>query len=313
MPTIKLTKNSALAAAALSTDTLATILEGNSFDLIKKLPDESIDLVISSPPYCMGKEYEKTTSVDDFIEAHKVLLPEIARITKLGGSICWQTGYHVKNQISFPLDYAVFEIFSKLPNIKLRNRIVWVYGHGLHSTVRFSGRHEIIMWFTKGPIEKFDLDSIRVPQKYPGKRHYKGPNKGSFSGNPLGKNPSDVWEIPNVKGNHIEKTEHPCQYPVALVQRLIKALSSKGDIIFDPFLGSGSTGVAALLEGRKFLGAELNNKYVHIAKTRMKEAIAGNAKVRPLDQPIMLPEVTSAVATIPDLFLRERTACQIKN
>ena len=110
---------------------------------------------------------------------------------------------------------------------------------GLHCKKRLSGRYETILWFTKSDDYTFNLDPIRVPQKYPNKKYFKGKNKGKLSCNPLGKNPSDVWEIPNVKHNHVEKTEHPCQFPVELVDRLVLSLTNEGDVVFDPFLDLG--------------------------------------------------------------------------
>src|SRR5690606_1970695 len=123
---------------------------------------------------------------------------------------------HVQQGAVIPLDFLVHQEVAKNDTMRLRNRVIWTFNHGLHATKRFSGRHETILWYTKGPGAHFDLDSVRVPQLYPGKLHYKGPNKGKLSGNPLGKNPGDVLAIPNVKGRHVEKTEHPCQFPVAL-------------------------------------------------------------------------------------------------
>lgn len=279
-----------------------SLFSGDSFDLIKKIPDNSIDLVVTSPPYCMGKEYESSSEIDDFISAHKAMLPDAVRILKPGGSICWQVGNYVKNGEVIPLDFLVYDLLRGLPDIKLRNRIVWTFGHGLHCRNRFSGRHETILWFTKGDSYDFNLDAVRVRQKYPGKRADKGPKKGEFSGNPLGKNPSDVWDIPNVKANHIEKTDHPCQFPVALVQRLVRALSPINGIVFDPFCGVGSSGVAAAIEGRKFIGAEINEKYIEIASNRIKSAASGEAKVRPLDLPVYEPKETESVARRPDHF-----------
>lgn len=205
-----------------------------------------------------------------------------------------------------PLDFIIYEIFSRLSKTKkypliLRNRIIWTFGHGLNSTNRFSGRHEVILWFTKGNGKVFNLDVVRVPQKYPGKKYYKGPHKGEYSGNPLGKNPSDVWDIPNVKANHVEKTAHPCQFPVAIPRRLIKALSNPGDVVLDMFLGSGSTAVASILEKRYFIGAEIQPSYFEIAKERILESENGTIKVRE-DKPIEKPNLKLAVSKLPETF-----------
>ncbi len=283
----------------------ATVLfQGDCRALLAAMKDETIDLTISSPPYCIGKAYEsESTTTADFIKTQKEVLPEVVRITKQGGSICWQTGYHVTEGKAFPLDFAIYEILRDIPGVHLRNRIIWSFGHGLNSITRFSGRHEVVLWFTKGDEHKFNLDAIRVPQKYPGKRHYKGENKGMLSGNPLGKNPGDVWEMPNVNANHIEKTNHPCQFPVALAQRLVRALCPAGGIVFDPFMGSGSSGVAAELEKRRFLGSEIFPDYMTLALSRLDLAKQGTIRVRDLDRPIYVPDPNSAVAKRPEHFV----------
>lgn len=279
------------------------LYRGDCFSLLRRVPDNHIDLTITSPPYCMGKAYENTKNVNDFIKAHQRLLPEIIRITKEGGSICWQVGYHAKNSQVVPLDFLIYDILKEFKEIKLRNRIIWTFGHGLHAQKKFSGRHETILWFTKGKNYQFDLDAIRVPQKYPGKKHYKGSKKGQYSGNPLGKNPGDVWDIPNIKAHHVEKTEHPCQFPVALVQRLIKGLSSQEGVIFDPFMGSGTTGVASIIEGRDFIGAELDSAYHDIAFKRCNKAIRKELLFRPIEKPITTPNPSVKVSIMPNHFL----------
>jgi adenine-specific DNA-methyltransferase len=271
-------------------------------ELIRRLPDGCVDMTVTSPPYCMGKEYEKSRSVEDFIAAHKVILPEIVRITCDGGSICWQVGYHVSNHSAYPLDYAVFSILSGIKGVTLRNRIIWSFGFGMHQTSRFSGRHETVLWFTKGSEYFFDLDAVRTPQKYPGKRRYKGPQKGEFSCNPKGKNPGDVWDIPNVKAAHVEKLDHPCQFPTGLADRLVRALSPKGGVVFDPYSGTASTGVAAVFNGRRFLGAEINEKYGHTAYTRLLSAYDGTAPVRPIERPLYVAGPKDAVAQRPEHF-----------
>jgi len=294
-----------------------TLFNGDCMKLLKKIPDESIDLIITSPPYCMGKAYEDPhDDMETFKATHEKIYPEIYRVLKPGGSICWQIGYHINNAVAFPLDYFVYDIFTRNNDKKkypllLRNRIIWSFGHGLNSSKRFSGRHETILWFTKGVIYNFDLDSIRVPQKYPGKRAYKGPSKGELSGNPLGKNPTDIWEIPNVKAQHVEKTIHPCQFPVAIPQRLIKSLTSPKDIVLDPFMGSCSTGVAAVLEKRKFVGSEIVKDYYDVAVERINTAINGNIKIRK-DVPVMEPDKNTSVAKMPQEF-RDYKSKELKN
>lgn len=265
------------------------------------MPNECVDATITSPPYCMGKAYEKSRSVEDFIAAHKIILPEIVRITRTGGSICWQVGYHVSHQVAYPLDYPVFSILSGIKNITLRNRIIWTFGFGMHQTSRFSGRHETILWFTKGSDYVFDLDAVRMPQKYPGKRRYKGSRKGEFSCNPMGKNPGDVWDIPNVKASHVEKVGHPCQFPVTLAERLIRATCPPQGIVFDPYTGSASTGIAAILGGRRFIGAEINKNYSDMARDRLASARNGTVRVRP-DRPLYVASPSDPVAQRPSHF-----------
>lgn len=277
-----------------------TLLRGNCFEWLEKLPKKCMfDLVVTSPPYCMGKEYDTSNNVKTFIEEHEKLFSKIIHRVNNGGSICWQVGVHVKKNEIIPLDYLIYSILSAYPSVKLRNRIIWHYEHGLHGTNRLSGRHETILWFTKGDDYYFDLDAVRVKQKYPGKMHYKGPKKGQYSCNPLGKNPGDVWTIPNVKANHIEKTEHPCQFPVALAQRLIKALCPVDGLVFDPFMGSGTTGVAAAIEQRRFIGSELKTKYFKIGTSRCQDALDGKAKYRQ-DKPTLKPNQRMKVARTPE-------------
>lgn len=290
-----------------------TLYNGNCLNLMKRITDESVDLVVTSPPYCMGKAYEDPhDDIETFKSQHIRIFDDLYRILKPGGSICWQVGYHVSDKCVVPLDYIIYDIFTtrsaerEYPFI-LRNRIIWTFGHGLNSTTRFSGRHEMILWFTKGEQRIFNLDKIRVPQKYPGKRAYKGPHKGELSGNPWGKNPSDVWEIPNVKAKHIEKTEHPCQFPVAIPRRLIRALAPQDGLILDPFVGSGTTGVSAIIEGRRFVGAEIQKDYYDIATLRISDAIKGKAQIRE-DKPVVEPKGNEAVAKLPEEFRKVREA-----
>ena len=195
------------------------LYNGNCLNLLDQIPDKKIQLIVTSPPYNIGKEYEKKLKLENYLLQQERVIRECERVLSDNGSICWQVGNYVDNGYIIPLDTVLYPIFSDL-GLLLRNRIIWHFEHGLHCSNRFSGRYETIMWFTrKTKNYVFNLDPIRVPQKYPGKKYFKGPKAGQYSCNPLGKNPGDVWDIPNVKSNHVEKTEHPCQFPVGLIEQ----------------------------------------------------------------------------------------------
>lgn len=262
------------------------IWNGDVEDFLKALPQKpTFDLIVSSPPYNIGKSYESKKALEKYLEWQERIIDLMIPLLKDTGSLCWQVGNFVDNGVIAPLDIEFAPIFKK-HGLQLRNRIIWHFGHGLHNKHRFSGRYETIMWYTKTDDYVFDLDPVRVPAKYPGKKHFKGPKAGKLSGNPLGKNPEDVWSIPNVKSNHIEKTDHPCQFPVGLIERLVLSMSKEGDLVFDPFAGVASAGVAATIHGRRFVGCELDPSYAKTGVKRLQDALDGTVKYRPHDKPI---------------------------
>jgi adenine-specific DNA-methyltransferase len=264
------------------------ICPGDCLRLLKTIPDESIQLIVTSPPYNIGKEYEKKLKLRAYLDQQMTVINECVRTLSPCGSICWQVGNYVESGSIVPLDAALWPIFTNL-GLKMRNRIVWHFEHGLHCSRRFSGRYETIIWFTKSKDYVFNLDPVRVPQKYPGKKHFKGPKAGKYSCNPLGKNPGDVWLIPNVKSNHVEKTIHPCQFPVELIERLVLSLTNRGDWVLDPFLGTGTSIIAAVRHHRRGAGAETVPKYLKIARHRVMQEQGGTLRTRPMDKPIYDP------------------------
>ncbi len=264
------------------------IVHSDNILFMKTLASQSMQLVVTSPPYNIGKSYEAKSKLDAYIEAQTKVIAECVRLLHTRGSICWQVGNHVQNGEIFPLDLLLYPIFRK-HGLKLRNRIVWHFEHGLHCSNRLSGRYETILWFTKDDDYIFNLDPIRVPSKYPNKKHFKGPKSGQLSGNPLGKNPSDVWIFPNVKNNHVEKTIHPCQFPVELAERLVLALTNKGGSVFDPYMGVGTAVVAAAMHDRVGYGCDIVKEYVDVALDRIRELEAGTLKTRPMHKPVYDP------------------------
>ena len=297
-------------AATFSPDADVVIAPGDCLETLRALPDGFAKLIITSPPYNIGKAYEKATALDHYLNSLRPAIEQIIRVLSTEGSLCWQVGNYVEDAEVFPLDIYFYHLF-KSRGLKLRNRIIWHFEHGLHASKRFSGRYETLLWFTKGDLYTFNLDSVRVPAKYPGKTHFKGEKKRQPSGNPLGKNPSDIWRIvlqdwetalwniPNVKANHPEKTLHPCQFPIELVERCVLALTNEDDWVLDPFSGVGSALLAALKNKRRAMGCEKEEEYVEIAKRRIADLYSGTLRYRQLGKPIHQPTGREKVAQIP--------------
>lgn len=297
----------------------------DALKFLKKQKDGSIKLVITSPPYNIGKEYETVKSLDEYLENLKPIITELVRVLSDDGSICWEVGNYIDPSTSevYPLDIYFYKMFKDM-GLQLRNRIIWHFGHGLQCEKRFSGRYETILWFSKTDKYIFNLDDVRIPSKYPGKKAYKGENKGKLSGNPKGKNPEDVWkatverlyddwdckvwDIPNVKSQHPEKTIHPCQFPIELVERCVLALTNEEDIVYDPFAGVGSTLIAALKNGRRAYGTELMGEYIDIGKERIIKLSNDTLKTRPIYQKIYEPSGKDSVSKYPVEWLEKRVS-----
>jgi len=286
----------------------ATVAATDRVVFLRGLGDRTARLVVTSPPYNVGKSYETSLSVGRYVEEQEATLRECVRVLAEDGSLCWQVGNFVPPRPKVgartgparivPIDCLLWPVFERL-GLRLRNRIVWTFGHGEHCRLRLSPRYETLLWFTKGDDYVFDADPIRVPQKYPGKKAFRGPRAGQYVCNPLGKNPGDVWEIPNVKSAHPEKTEHPCQFPVELVERLVLALTRPGDLVVDPYCGVGSALVAALKHGRRAAGSGLEPRYVEIARRRISALRDGTLRLRPMGKPLLDPRDAGAVGRRP--------------
>ena len=291
-------------------DEEAVVLAGDAAKSLKSLPSGFAKLIITSPPYNLGKVYETATDLDRYLAELAPILKELMRVLSPQGSLCWQVGNYVEEGEVFPLDIQYYPIF-KSHGLKLRNRVVWHFAHGLHASKRFSGRYEVLLWFTKTSDYTFNLDSVRVPSKYPGKTYFKGEKYGQPSGNPLGKNPSDIWtimthewetglwDIPNVKANHPEKTVHPCQFPIELVERCVLALTDESDWVLDPFSGVGSALLSGARRGRRAIGCEQDENYVEIGRERIANFYAGLLPYRPLGKPVHQPTGREKVSQIP--------------
>jgi len=233
------------------------------------MPKGSIPLTVTSPPYNIGKPYEKKLEVDEYVNWCSTWISLIYQATTDNGGFWLNLGYIPLSgrAKALPIPYLLWD---KIPFF-LVQEIVWNYGAGVASRKSFSPRNEKFLWYVKNPTNyTFNLDDVRDPDvKYPNQK-----KNGKLKCNPLGKNPTDVWKIAKVTSGENrsskERTLHPCQFPIAVVQRIVRACSRPGDVILDPFIGSGSLGEAAIRCGRKAIGFEINRDYIDIVQERLR-------------------------------------------
>jgi len=247
------------------------LYQGDLIDLLNKLSHSNlcIDLTVTSPPYNIGKEYEKPMVIEEYIAWCAKWMNQIYQVTTPKGSFWLNVGYlEVPDKgLCVPIPYLLWD---KSP-FYLLQEVVWKYGAGVSTKYRLSPRNEKWMFYVKNNQDyAFNLDDIRDPNvKYPNQK-----KNGKYRCNPLGKNPSDVWDFPKVttgkKRSSKERTGHPAQFPLGVVQRVIKASSNPTELILDPFAGSCSTGIAAIGLGRLFLGFEIRPDYCEMAVARFQ-------------------------------------------
>lgn len=241
---------------------------GDCRDYMGRLPEGIIDLTVTSPPYNIGKSYEKPMSLEDYLAWCERWIGDIYQITKPSGSFWLNLGYLAieERAKAIPIPYLLWD---RIPFFLIQE-IVWHYGAGVAGKRFFSPRNEKFLWYTKDPTHyTFNLDSVRDPNvKYPNQK-----KNGKIKVNPIGKNPSDVWIFPKVTSGRNrsskERTNHPAQFPMSVISRIIQASSNPNDLILDPFMGSGTTAFVGLQLGRHVLGFELLPEYCDIIAHRV--------------------------------------------
>lgn len=235
------------------------IILGNCINELKSLDSCSVDLIIADPPYNVGKDYGNTSDkldFNDYIAFTKEWLVECHRVLKDSGTIYVFVGFRF---ISY-----IYQILEKELNMNFINWISWHYTQGIGKTKGFSPRHDDILMFSKTSTYKFNLDDIRIPQKY-----YRKVN------NMRGANPGDVWEVSHIHYCQKGRQQHPTQKPEALIERMVLASSNEGDMVVDPFCGSGTTMRVCQQLKRNGIGIEINEEYVKLAKERLNRPFEG--------------------------------------
>lgn len=238
---------------------------GDAVKLLKDLPDASVDLIVSDPPYNLGKDYGNNHDLkgfDEYIEFSKDWLSEASRVLKPTGTIYIFMGVRF---ISY-----LYDILDRDLKLFFNSWIVWHYTQGLGKTKGFSPRHDDVLMFSKSKKPTFNLDSVRVPQKC-----YRARN------NMRGANPGDVWKFSHVHYSNPNRQNHPTQKPEGLIERMVLASTNKGDVVLDPFSGSGTTMRVCQQTDRKGIGFELNPDYVEMTKQRLSEDFTGFDSVDP--------------------------------
>lgn len=238
---------------------MTNIVLGDCTKELKKIESNTVDLIIADPPYNVGKDYGNKSDKQDFdeyIAFTKEWLTECHRILKKNGTIYIFIGFRY---ISY-----LYQILEKDLKMNFVNWISWHYTQGIGKTKGFSPRHDDILMFSKSASYKFNLDEIRVPQKF-----YRKVN------NMRGANPGDVWEVSHIHYCQKNRQEHPTQKPEALVERMVLASSSEGDMVVDPFSGSGTTLRVCQQLNRNAVGIELNPEYVEQTKERLNSPFEG--------------------------------------
>ncbi len=270
MKKIKIIKEGELKEKLKINDIKNNLIHGDALKTLKKIPPNSVNLIITSPSYQVGKEYEKKHSFEQYLEDHKEIIKECKRILKKNGSIYWNVAQTPLENEIVPLGAIFYNIFKE-EGFYLRNWIIWRFEGGLNCKKRLSGRYENVLWFVNDKENYvFNLDEIRIPSKWSkDKRNHPG-----------GKNPTDfwdfiledgVWEINRVVNVSKEKTIHPCQFPEKMIERIIKASSNKGNLVLDMFNGSGTTSKVAKNLKRNFIGIDKELRYCKVAKNRIEE------------------------------------------
>lgn len=238
---------------------------GNAAELLKTLETESIDLIVADPPYNLGKDYGNNHDLkgfEEYILFTREWLSEAKRVLKPEGSIYVFMGVRF---ISY-----LYDIMDRDLKLFFNSWIVWHYTQGMGKTKGFSPRHDDILVFNKGKNFTFNLDDIRVPQKFYRERN-----------NMRGANPGDVWQFSHVHYSNPNRQNHPTQKPEGIIERIVLASSNKGDIVLDPFSGSGTTLRVCQQLGRKAIGFELNPEYVAMTEQRLSEPFSGFDSVDP--------------------------------
>jgi site-specific DNA-methyltransferase (adenine-specific) len=244
---------------------------GNLFETISFLPKKTVDLLILDPPYNLNKKFNSTKFNSKPIESYTKWLQQV--IDKLypllkENSSIYICGDWLTSASIFPVINEYFEV---------RNRITWEREKGRGSKKNWKNNYEDIWFCTKGSSYTFNVDAVKIKRKVLAPYKSKNGEPKDWSDGQDGRfrltHPSNIWtDISIPFWSMPENTDHPTQKPEKLIAKMILASSNKGDLVFDPFLGSGTTSVTAKKLNRKYLGIEIDEYFACLSEKRLKLA-----------------------------------------
>lgn len=248
---------------------IGNIIHGDCTDVLAQRSFPQVDLVHTSPPYNIDKPYQDYTDklhLRDYLNFVSRVAGLLSKKMRSGASLFWQTGYTQASPSSDeinPIDVLTFLLFKE-HGFYLKDRIIWRYYGGMSFKSKFKNQHETILWYVKGDPENstvqsyFDIDAVRETSREHDPRN-----------NLLGRNPGNVWEVDRVAYGSTEQTSHIAVFPEEVTERIIRACSKAGDVVLDPFLGSGTVAKVAKSLGRSYVGIELSRGYYEESVTRL--------------------------------------------
>ncbi len=259
-----------LAAASFSTDGDVADVPARNLDRVYhhssetmgELPDNSVALMVTSPPYHVGKDYDSDASFEEYLGLLRTVFTEVRRVLEPGGRAAVNVA-NLGRRPYLPLSHRVAAILEDL-GFHMRGEVIWQKAKGAGNSCAFgtfaSARnpvlrdvHEYVLVFSKGRMDRVRRGRSTI-------------DKDEFLAATL-----SVWDIPAESAHRIG---HPAPFPVALARRLIELYTFSGDVVLDPFLGSGSTAVAAVEARRRFVGYDIKRDYVRLARQRVRQAKA---------------------------------------
>lgn len=237
-----------------------TLICGDAVEELKKLPDGSVRLIVTDPPYNLNKDYgvnQDNLQFAEYLEFSRAWLEEARRVLTDDGTLYVFMGMRYISYVYTILEQDIGMFFNSW--------ITWFYTQGIGKTRGYSPRHDDILMFTKDPQNfVFNLDDVRVPQK-----SYRSIN------NMRGANPGNVWEFSHMHYCNKNRRKHPTQKPEGLYERMILSSSMEGDVVLDPFSGSGTLLRVCQQTNRKGIGIEINPEYVAMTEERLAAPFYG--------------------------------------